>query len=280
VAAQAVVTVRRRAGSLQFIGNRGDVALKTKEGTAAGGGANRAVPPTASVGERLPVAPRERKPALAALAVLLVLVGALGATVLVLRAGNKTEAIKITERVAAGQSIPASAMTEVDVASGTGVNYVQWAQRNALNNYRAATDILPNTPLVGEMLTQDKGLANGKVIVGLSLKDGQYPAGLSAGDTVAAYRVGTDSSKASSSSSSAGTAAGAGSTGTSGSQGNNLITANARVQSATPPTGDTIGSGDLPVTLIVDQSDAAGLTQAASAGQVALVVVPGSASGN
>ncbi|MDF2258410.1 hypothetical protein P2L57_22610 [Streptomyces ferralitis] len=251
--------------------------MKTKEGTAAGGGANRAVPPAVSVGERLPVAPRERKPALAALAVLLILVGALGATVLVLRAGNKTEAIKVTERVAAGQTIPASAMTEVDVASGTGVNYVQWAQRNALSNYRAATDILPNTPIVGEMLTQDKGLANGKVIVGLSLKDGQYPSGLSAGDTVAAYRVGTDSSKASSANS--GTAAGTGSTSTSGG-GNNLITANARVQSATPPSGNTIGSGDLPVTLVVNQSDAAALTQAASAGQVALVVVPGNASGN
>ncbi|MGW7007653.1 hypothetical protein ACWGCW_33830 [Streptomyces sp. NPDC054933] len=254
------------------------MALKTKERTAAGGGANRAVAAAPAGGERLPVAPRERKPALAALAALLILVGALGATVLVLRAGNKTEAIKITQRVAAGQPIPASAMVEVDVASGTGVNYVQWAQRNALSDYRAATDILPNTPLVGEMLTQDKGLAGGKVIVGLSLKDGQYPASLAAGDNVAAYRVNTDGSKPSSN----GTAGGAGSAGTggSGAASSNLITTNAKVQSATPPSGNTIGSGDLPVTLVVDKGDAAALTQAASAGQVALVVVPSGTSGN
>ncbi|MEU1627016.1 hypothetical protein ABZ746_17185 [Streptomyces sp. NPDC020096] len=252
--------------------------MKTKERTAAGGGANRAVGAAAAVGERLPVAPRERKPALAALAALLILVGALGATVLVLRAGNKTEAVKITQRVAAGQPIPASAMVEVDVASGTGVNYVQWSQRNALGDYRAATDILPNTPLVGEMLTQDKGLADGKVIVGLSLKDGQYPAGLAAGDNVAAYRVNADGSKPSSN----GTAGGAGGAGTggAGAASSNLITANAKVQSATPPSGDTIGSGDLPVTLVVANGDAAALTQAASAGQVALVVVPSGTSGS
>ncbi len=251
--------------------------MKTRERTAAGAGANRAVPTAPSTGERLPVAPRERKPALAALAVLLILVGALGATVLVLRAGNKTEAIKITSRVAAGQSIPASAMVEVDVASGTGVNYVPWAQREELSKYRAATDILPNTPLVGEMLTQDSGLAPGKAVVGLSLKAGQYPANLSAGNTVAAYRVGADVGKASGST---GSSTGSAGSGTSGAAGGSLITAHATVQSADRPSDSSIGSGDLPVTVIVDKADAAALAQAAAAGQVALVIVPNGTSAN
>ncbi len=244
------------------------MALRTKERTAVGGGANRTSQGNPG-GDRLPVAPRERKPALAALAVLLILAGALGATVLVLRAGNKIEAIKITQRVSAGQAIPASAIAEVDVADGTGLDYVKWVQRDALGSYRAATDLLPNTPLVGEMLTHSAALPSGQVVVGLSLKDGQYPQSIQAGDHVAAYQVSTDGSGGNSTSG----------TGKSGAFGNNLLTADAKVQSADQPTGDSVGSGDLPVTLVVSQSDAAALTQAASAGEVALVIVPAGAGG-
>jgi hypothetical protein len=214
--------------------------------------------------------------------VLLILVGALGATVLVLRAGNKIQAIKITAPVAQGQSIPASAMTEADVASGTGINYVLWSQRNGLGGFRAATNLVPGTALVGEMLTQQSGLASGKVLVGVSLRDGQYPSGLKAGDNVAAYLVNTSGVTESGSGSSAGAGAGSGAgksssaTASSGS----LLTASATVQSATATTDSNgVSSGNLPVTLVVNQSDAPALAQAASAGQVALVVVP-SGSGN
>lgn len=244
------------------------MALRTKERIAVGGGAGRASQGNPGGGDRLPVAPRERKPALAALAVLLILVGALGATVLVLRAGDKTEAIEITQRVAAGQQIPQSAIAEVDVATGSGLDYVKWSQRGALSSYRAATDLLPRTPLVGEMLTHGTALPTGQVVVGLSLKDGQYPAGIQAGDHVAAYRVGTD-----------GTSTSSEGTGKTGALGGALLTADAKVRSAVQPSGDAIGSGDLPVTLVVSQSDAPALAQAASAGDVALVVVPAGSGG-
>ncbi|MCQ4080729.1 hypothetical protein NGB36_08960 [Streptomyces sp. RB6PN25] len=257
--------------------------MRTKERTGAGGGANRPVATAGQgqgygqgVGERLPVAPRERKPALAALAVLLILVGALGSTVLVLRAGNKIQAIKIIAPVAQGQSIPSSAITEVDVASGTGINYVPWSQRNELSGFRAATTLVPGTALVGEMLTQQSGLASGKVLVGLSLKDGQYPPGLKAGDTVAAYLVSTSGSTDSGAASGSSSGPGSGKTSSSSTAGGgNLLAASATVQSATPSTDSNgVSSGNLPVTLVVDQSDAPALAQAASAGQVALVVVP------
>lgn len=60
--------------------------MKIQERTGAGNNRS-AAPVQPTMGERLPSPPRERKPALAALAVLLILVGALGATMLVLRAG-------------------------------------------------------------------------------------------------------------------------------------------------------------------------------------------------
>ena len=253
--------------------------MRTKERIGAGGGANRPVTTAAQgVGERLPVAPRERKPALAALAVLLILVGALGATVLVLRAGNKIQAIKVVAPVAQGQSIPASAITEVDVASGTGINYVPWSQRGDLGSFRAATNLVPGTALVGEMLTQRSGLASGKVLIGLSLKDGQYPSGLKAGDTVAAYLVSTNGTAVSGSGS--GVGSGSAKSSQSAASGGSLLAASATVQSATPSTDSNgVSSGNLPVTLIVNQSDAPALAQAASAGQVALVVVPSGSGG-
>ncbi|MGP3971004.1 hypothetical protein [Streptomyces sp. 6N223] len=141
-------------------------------------------------GDRLPTPPRERKPALAALAALLVLVGALGATLLVLRAGERIEAIKITEEVPAGQPIPDDAIESVMVADNTGVAYVEWSQRDQLDDFRAATDLVEGSVLVGKMLTTDAGIPEGQALVGVNLQPGHYPPGLEVGDTVDVLLVG------------------------------------------------------------------------------------------
>lgn len=218
-------------------------------------------------GERLPVAPRERKPALAALAVLLILVGALGATVLVMRAGDRISAIEITEPVPGGERIPASAIREVMVADGSDISYVKWSDRTKLVNYRAAADLVKGSVLVTPMLTgADSQLKAGKAIIGLSLKGGQFPEGLKVGDTVAVYRVGNDAAKP--------TAGNSGNSGNSGG-GNTLLADNAKVK-AVPAGGDGLGSSGSAYSIVVDQSDAGPLTLAASAGEVSLVLVPAS----
>ncbi|MEU8978916.1 hypothetical protein [Streptomyces sp. NPDC048309] len=221
-----------------------------------------------AMGERLPTPPRERKPALAALAVLLILVGALGATMLVLRAGDRIEVIKLTGDVQAGESITDSKITSVMVAQDSGVDYVPWSQRQGLKSLQAKATLFKGTVVVGQMFAKKTSLAAGKATVGLSLKEGQYPANLKAGDIVSAYLVGNDSgtSKGSSSSSSSGT---------SGSGDNSLLVERAVVSDVKTDSGDTISSTNLPVTLTVDSSDIAALTQAASAGEVAVVLVPG-----
>ncbi|RKN07887.1 hypothetical protein [Streptomyces radicis] len=215
-------------------------------------------------GERLPTPPRERRPALAALAALLVLAGALGATVLVLRAGDRVEAVRITERVPAGERIPESAMESVLVAEDSAVNYVPWGQRSQVaDDLRSVTDLVPGTVLVGEMLTGEASLPQDEVLVGVSLQPGQYPSGLAAGDTVAAYWVGDDDAPGSGDETS---------------------------ESAPPPISDDViadpatvaavhdgdgggGNSALPVTLRVGADDAAALTRAASNGEVSLVIV-------
>ena len=129
---------------------------------------------------------------------------------------------------------------------------------------------MPNSVLVRSMITaKSDALPSGKSLVGLSLKEGQYPDGLKAGDTVAAYLVGTDA-KASDSGSTSGT-------GTSSGGGTGLttpISSHLVIQSVTGSSTSLGGSGNNDVTVLADDSDASALTIAASANEVALVLVP------
>lgn len=72
--------------------------LSTRAARRAAG--NGAVPP---VGDRLPVPPRQRRPALAALAVVLILGGAALAATLVLSSGQKQEYLLLNKNVAVGE---------------------------------------------------------------------------------------------------------------------------------------------------------------------------------
>ncbi|MGN5379758.1 hypothetical protein ACQ4WX_28495 [Streptomyces lasalocidi] len=105
----------------------------------------------------------------------------------------------------------------------------------------------------------------------MSLKDGQYPADIQAGDTVAVYNVDSGGSG----SGKTGTGAGSSSSGPA-SSGDPITTAKVGYKK---DSGDaTISSGNLSLTLIVDQADAAAVARAASNGAVAVVHVSGSSS--
>ncbi|MER6532682.1 hypothetical protein ACWDE0_23445 [Streptomyces sp. 900105755] len=239
--------------------------MKIQERTGAGAGRS-AGPAQPSVGDRLPTAPRERKPALAALAVLLILLGALGATTLVLQAGKRIEVIKITQEIPAGSSVTGSDVTSVMVADDSSIHYVRWSQLESLKKLKAVSTIPAGVVAVGEMFGSGSKLPAGKSTVGLALKEGQYPSGIEIGDTVAAYRVTGSSSSGGSSS------GGSSSSGT-----DSLITGDARV-SAVPEDksgSDFTASTNYAITLTVNSDKAAELADAASNGEVALVLVPG-----
>ncbi|CAL9543285.1 MULTISPECIES: hypothetical protein [Streptomyces] len=239
--------------------------MKIQERTGAGAGRS-AAPAQPSVGDRLPSPPRERKPALAALAVLLILVGALGATMLVLRAGDRVEAIQLTADVKAGDSITQDNIKSVMVNDDSGANFVAWSQRESLMKLQARSTLYKGTVVVGEMFADKSGMEQGKATVGVSLKEGQYPKGLESGDNVAVYRVGTKTSGGGDQDGGASGSAGADSS---------LLVERAVVESAGAGSSDGITSTNLPVTLTVDADDAAALAQAASAGEVAVVLIPG-----
>ena len=215
----------------------------------------------------MPSAPRERKPALAALAVLLVALGAVAAGYLVINAGHRVGAVEITQQVGQGQRIPASAIKEVEIASNTGISYVAWQYANRVAGVYAAVQIPAGTLLTPAMTTATNNLAAGKVQVGLSLKPGQAPADLLIGQSVEAFGVGT------------GTGCGGGTGGTGGTGTGNAAGPGVPITTGTiaSVTGSTASNGSTAaVTLAVPSADAGVLACYASAGDVAIALTPGS----
>jgi hypothetical protein len=219
--------------------------------------------PTAPGGRRLPSAPRERKPALAALAVLLVALGAVAAGLLVINAGHRVAAVEIVQQVGQGEQIPASAIREVEISSDSGLDYVAWQYAGRVAGVYAATQIPAGTLLTEAMTSSTNNLAAGKVEVGLSLKAGQVPGNLLIGDTVEAFPVGTGSG--------CGTSANA----SSASTGVPIATGTvASLSGSASETGNNAG-----VTLAVPSADAGLLACYASAGDVAITLMPGTGAG-
>ncbi len=214
------------------------------------------VPPPANV--RLPTPPRDRKPALAALGLLLVVVGALASVYLQQQAKDRVGVVEITKRVPQGQTITSDEISEAMVAVDSSISYVTWsqAQAGALKGYTARTDLVAGTLLVGPMLTTAVPLASGQEVVGFSLKDGQYPPGIQAGDTVSAYYVSNKNDAATAQQF----------------MGNGFspapIVASVRVFDV----GTAGQNGDVDVSLVLDQQYASAITQAASGSNLVLAL--------
>lgn len=146
--------------------------------------------PTAPTGRRMPSAPRERKPLLAFLALLLVIVGALSAALLVQKAGHKVQAVEVVQALGPGEQVPASALREVDIAAGSGIDYVPWSAVPQVERDFANFQIPAGTLLTGQMLVATYNLNKNDAQEGIFLKAGQVPPNLQIGDRVAAFASG------------------------------------------------------------------------------------------
>ncbi|GLW65791.1 hypothetical protein Arub01_40350 [Actinomadura rubrobrunea] len=207
----------------------------------------------ASGGQRLPSAPRERKPALAALAVLLILGGALTSAYLVMASGQRVSAIRIAQPVAAGQRIPLTALEEVQIGD-TGVSYIAWSERMRVTQAYAAVPLVKGALLTNAMVSRGNDAARGRVVVGLALKPGQFPAqGLEAGKHVVLYAVGSANGG--------------------GPRAGTVLSADAVVLSVGGGAG-RLRDDQTTVDVAVAPSDAPQVAQAASAGAVAVGLVP------
>lgn len=256
----------REAGSAQGGKERVGSAMKSNQSTISGGGAAGPSGGTAGLGrsglgtsggQRLPASSRERKPALAALAVLLILGGALASAYLVMASGERVSAIRIAQPVAAGQRIPAGALEEVQVGD-TGIQYIKWSERAKVTRYFAAVPLVRGALLTNSMISPSDAPAKGRLVVGLALKPGQLPSGgLTSGKHVTLFAVGGGTNG--------------------GPRAGTVLAQDAIVLSV--GSGDAGGptrlrSEQTSVDVAVLPADAAQVTQAASAGTVALALIP------
>jgi hypothetical protein len=211
--------------------------------------------PTAPGARRLPGRPRERRPALAALAVLLILGGALAAGFLVLQSGKRVAAIEISAPVGAGQRIPPGAMQQVQIAADSGLDYVPWAEAGQVSRFFTVSAIPAGTLLTRAMVAATGASVTGKAVVGLALKDGQLPRGLQDGDHVAIYQV-SDAQE----------------TCPGGSGG--LLTANALVLAIGAPAATSGSQAQADVEVAVNPADAGAVACNAANGVVGIAVLP------
>ncbi len=211
--------------------------------------------PTVPAARRLPGAPRERRPALAALAVLLILGGALGAGFLVIQSGKRVTAIEVSAPVGAGQQIPLNAMQPVQIAAGTGLGYVPYDEAAEVARFYAVSAIPPGTLLTRAMVAGAGASLAGKAVLGLALKDGQLPRGLADGDHIDIYQV-SDAQETC--------------PGTSGA----LLAAGAVVLSVAAPAAASGSNAQADVQVAVSPVDAGAVACNAANGAVGIAVLP------
>ena len=148
------------------------------------------VEPTLPAGRRMPSAPRERKPLLVILALLLIVVGAGAAGLLVTRMSHRVGAIEVTQQIVEGQPMGGAHVSEVQIPADSGMSYVPWSQLSTLKGF-AATTILAGTLLTPNMVSPTNNVASGRNVLGLALKDGQMPGNLQPGQSVEVYSTAT-----------------------------------------------------------------------------------------
>ncbi len=141
-----------------------------------------------------PAPPRRRRPALAVLAVLLIVGGAALAGLLALRLDSRVPVAVLAQDVPAGTEITDDLLTTTRV-SADGLKLVEESQIDqVLGTYTTV-------PLVQGQLLETSALAEGEPIgddqaqIGIPLEAGRAPVGLRSGDLVRLVRIGDGNSR-------------------------------------------------------------------------------------
>ena len=224
-------------------------SLKAAAKAAANGHASGAL---GGVRSQIPV--RDRRPGLAALAVVLMVGLGLAGAYIYSHAGQKQPVVMVVRDVPAGHPIQRADLTTVDVAGS--VTAIGKANMASVIGQTAVVELLPNTFLQRAMVTSAPPLGGDQAQVGVAVKPGQIPAdGLSPGDTVEVVELPVKDAAV--------PAGGQAARGT-------ILAAAATVYSSV---SDPSQSGGTLLTLVVAKSVAVEIASASSAGLIALVRV-------
>jgi len=140
--------------------------------------------------DRLPKAPRERRPLLAVLAVLLIVGGAAIAGLIALRQDSRVPMLMLAHDVPAGYSISSGDLVTTQIAA-EGTALIPAADQSQVVGKFARVGLSKGQLLDSTMITGSSPKKEGEVSVGASLDDGRLPAsGLEPGDIVQLIQVG------------------------------------------------------------------------------------------
>lgn len=131
---------------------------------------------------RLPSA-RERRPALAALAVLLIAGGAVLAGWLALRQSQTESYLMVNTTISEGDEIQAGDLDRIELPKEN-VNFISADSGSEVVGSYAQAELLEGTPLIPNMLGDKPRLADDESRIGLDLDVDQYPSGLTKGDVL------------------------------------------------------------------------------------------------
>ena len=201
--------------------------------------------PTAAERGRLPAPVRDRRPALAALALLLVLGGALSSALIAYRSGDRIDVLVAARDIPVGQEITQADLRVARVAADGAAFVESSAARNFVGT-RARTEVPEGTLVNRTMFLAGSLVPRDAAVVGVVLGAAQRPASaLRSGDVVRVFAVGRDGEQA----------------------------AGVELARAVRVAGVT-GDGDgLVVSLLVPSGQAQPLVAAAAAGQVAVAAL-------
>lgn len=217
---------------------------------------------------RLPT--HQRRPAMIAVAVLLIAAGAFGGLQLVAASNNKVSALVLVQEVPAGHVIAASDLASVSLSGK--VAYIPSSAESSVVGNTAARDLFAGQLLTHSMTTAVTVPDATHALVGLQLKADQVPsAGLNDGDPVELVEqqpVANGTSPSVPLSASSSSPADGGAIGTDGSSAMVVVTGTVYAMAA-----DANSSGGALVTVLVPRAGSEELSIAASSGQVSLIRV-------
>jgi hypothetical protein len=151
--------------------------------------AERGIGTTRRTGGRLPANTKRRRPAVAALAALLIVGGALIAGLLAIRMDERQAVVQIAQNVGVGEQITMADLAETQVASDSLSVWPANRAKELIGAY-AKVNLVKGQLLDPKQLTKDSPIAEGKAAVGIVLVNGRIPAaGLHNGDLVELVRI-------------------------------------------------------------------------------------------
>lgn len=149
-------------------------------------------------GTTAPVAPtrlpstRERRPAMAALAVLLIVGGALASGWLALRSGDRADYLRVNADVAQGEQIDSGDLDVVSLPDDLSDQYMLADREGEVLGKEATTPLRPGMVLTEDLLSDDAGTAPGRAEQALQVPEDAIPAGTTDGSSILVVLTNSD----------------------------------------------------------------------------------------